>query len=162
MLYEVITETERQAAIVIAMMNNPNMTKEEVSKNPQMIEEARQELLTGGYRVYTTIDKKVYNSMHKVSDNADNFSPLSKTKGLEQVAGMMLDNRTGAILGMIEGRDFYTEQMNYATQMVRQPGSTMKPIAAYLPAMEAGLIQPASIIDDSPIILRDYQKGYLV
>lgn len=153
-------ETERQAAIVIAMLNNPNMTKEEVSKSPQMIEEARQELLTGGYRVYTTIDKKVYNSMHKVSDNADNFSPLSKTKGLEQVAGMMLDNRTGAILGMIEGRDFYTEQMNYATQMVRQPGSTMKPIAAYLPAMEAGLIQPASIIDDSPIILRDYQKGY--
>ena len=35
---------------------------------------------------------------------------------------------------MIEGRDFQDEQMNYATQMVRQPGSTMKPIAAYLPA----------------------------
>ncbi len=153
-------ETERQSAIVIAMLNNPEMTKEEVSKNSQILEEARQELLTGGYRVYTTIDKKVYNSMHKVSENEKNFSKYSETKGLEQVAGMMIDNHTGAILGMIEGRDFYTEQMNYATQMIRQPGSTMKPIAAYLPAMEAGLIQPASIIDDSPIILRDYQKGY--
>lgn len=153
-------ETERQGAIAIAMKNNPEMTKDEISKNAQMIEEARQELLTGGYRVYTTIDKKVYNSMHKVSENSENFSAYSEKKGLEQVAGMMIDNHTGEILGMIEGRDFYTEQMNYATQMVRQPGSTMKPIAAYLPAMEEGLIQPASIIDDSPIILRDYQKGY--
>ncbi|GGH25836.1 transglycosylase domain-containing protein [Paenibacillus segetis] len=153
-------ETERQAAVVIVMLNNPEMTKEEASKNSQLIEEARQQLLTGGYRVYTTIDKKVYTSMHTVSDNEANFSPYSETKGLEQVAAMMINNKTSEILGMIEGRDFYTEQMNYATQMVRQPGSTMKPIAAYLPAMELGLIQPASIIDDSPIILRDYTKGY--
>lgn len=153
-------ETERQGALAIAMVNNPELTREEIEGNAQILEEARQELLTGGYRVYTTIDKQVYNAMHKVSENKDNFSPESKTKGLEQVAAMMIDNRTGAILGMIEGRDFYTEQMNYATQMIRQPGSTMKPIAAYLPAMEEGLIQPASIIDDSPIILRDYQKGY--
>lgn len=153
-------ETERQGAIVIAMMNNPQLTKEEISGNTQMLEEARQELLTGGYRVYTTIDKKIYNSMHRVSDNAENFSPFSEKKGLEQVAAMMMDNRSGAILGMIEGRDFYTEQMNYATQMKRQPGSTMKPIAAYLPALDTGLVQPASILDDSPIILRDYQKGY--
>ena len=67
----------------------------------------------------------------------------------------MIDHKTGAILGMIEGRSFQDEQMNYATQMVRQPGSTMKPIAAYLPALEEGLVQPASIIDDSPIILKD-------
>ncbi|MGG6310043.1 transglycosylase domain-containing protein [Paenibacillus macerans] len=153
-------ETERQGAIVIGMLNNPEMTKEEVAANSQILEEARQELLTGGYRVYTTIDKQVYNSMHKVSDNEENFSPYSEKKGLEQVAAMMIDNKSGAILGMIEGRDFYTEQMNYATQMKRQPGSTMKPIAAYLPAIDAGLIQPASIIDDSPIILKDYQKGF--
>lgn len=153
-------ETERQGALVIAMLNNPDMTKVEVAGNSQILEEARQELLTGGYRVYTTIDKQVYSSMHKVSENADNFSPYSEKKGLEQVAAMMIDNHSGAILGMIEGRDFYTEQMNYATQMKRQPGSTMKPIAAYLPAIDTGLIQPASIIDDAPIILRDYQKGY--
>lgn len=73
---------------------------------------------------------------------------------------MMIDNKTGAILGMLEGRDFNKEQMNYATQMVRQPGSTMKPIAAYLPAIESGAIQPASILDDAPIILKDGQKGF--
>ncbi|WP_138493137.1 transglycosylase domain-containing protein [Paenibacillus pinistramenti] len=155
-------ETERQGAQILAMLKDPSLDKEALTskENAQLLEDARQQLLTGGYRIYTTIDKKVYSAMHKVSDNADNFSPESTTKGLEQVAGMMIDHKTGAILGMIEGRDFYTEQMNYATQMVRQPGSTMKPLAAYLPALEAGLIQPASVIDDSPIILKDYQKGY--
>ncbi|ANS75024.1 carboxypeptidase [Paenibacillus yonginensis] len=155
-------ETERQGAQIMAMLKDPTLTQEALSRkeNAQALEDGRQQLMTGGYRIYTTIDKKVYSAMHKVSDNKDNFSPESKTKGLEQVAGMMIDHKTGAILGMIEGRDFYTEQMNYATQMVRQPGSTMKPLAAYLPALEEGLIQPASIIDDSPIILKDYQKGY--
>ncbi|GGA21622.1 transglycosylase domain-containing protein [Paenibacillus physcomitrellae] len=155
-------ETERQGAQIMAMLKDPTLTEEDLSskENAQALEEGRQQLMTGGYRIFTTIDKKVYSAMHKVSDNKDNFSPESKTKGLEQVAGMMIDHKTGAILGMIEGRDFYTEQMNYATQMVRQPGSTMKPLAAYLPALEEGLIQPASIIDDSPIILKDYQKGY--
>ncbi|AWB45193.1 carboxypeptidase [Paenibacillus sp. CAA11] len=151
-------ETERQGAQIIAMLNNPTLKKSDLSKkeNSQLLQDARQQLMTGGYQIYTTIDKKVYAAMHKVSDNPDNFSPTSKAKGLEQVAGIMIDHKTGAILGMIEGRDFYTEEMNYATQMVRQPGSTMKPIAAYLPALEEGLIQPASIIDDSPVILRNY------
>ena len=153
-------ETERQGALVVAKVNNPNLTKEEINKNPQLLEEGRQQLLSSGYLVYTTIDPKVYKSMHKVSENAKNFSPEHKKKGLEQVAATMIDNKTGAILGMIEGRDFYTEQMNYATQMIRQPGSAMKTIAAFLPALDKGLIQPASIIDDSPIIFKDRSKGY--
>ncbi|CAM2822526.1 transglycosylase domain-containing protein [Paenibacillus sediminis] len=155
-------ETEREASEMIAMSENKSLTKENISdvENAAFLEEAHQQLLTGGYRVYTTIDKKVYNAMHDVAENKDNFSKDSDTKGVEQTAAMMIDHKTGAILGMIEGRDFNKEQMNYATQMVRQPGSTMKPIAAYLPALEEGLIQPASILDDSPIILKDYQKGF--
>lgn len=155
-------ETERQGAEILAMQKNPDLDEKALSlkENSQILEDARQQLATGGYKIYTSIDKKVYDAMHKVSDNPDNFSPNSEKKGLEQVAGMLINQKTGAILGMIEGRDFNTEQMNYATQMVRQPGSTMKPIAAYLPALEEGLIQPATVIDDSPIILKDYQKGF--
>ena len=36
----------------------------------------------------------------------------------------------------------------------------MKPIAAYLPALDSGGIQPASVVDDSPIILKDYSKVF--
>lgn len=98
--------------------------------------------------------------MREIGTNDENFTPYSETKGLEQIAAIMLDHKSGAILGMLEGRDFYEEQLNYATQMTRQPGSTMKTLAAYLPAIEMGIIQPASIIDDAPIVLKDGQKGF--
>ncbi|WP_313641599.1 transglycosylase domain-containing protein, partial [Paenibacillus sp.] len=156
-------ETERKAAEIILSLNeekNGTTDTASSSDNAVLLEEARQQLMTGGYRVYTTIDKKVYSAMHSISEDSNNFTKDSKTKGIEQTAGILIDNKTGAILGMIEGRDFNIEQMNYATQMVRQPGSTMKPISAYLPALDAGLIQPAGILDDAPIILKDGGKGF--
>ena len=148
-------EAERQAAEILVLLQNPDLKREDLKKKEyaDLVETAREQLLRGGYHIYTTIDKTVYDLMHEIASNPDNFSPDSKTKGVEQIAAIMLDHKTGAILGMIEGRDFHLEQMNYATQMTRQPGSAMKPIAAYLPALEKGLIQPASILDDSPIIL---------
>lgn len=156
-------ETERKAAEIILTLNETKNGTTEASNSSDkavLLEEARQQLMTGGYRVYTTIDKKVYSAMHSISDDSANFTKDSKTKGKEQTAGMLIDNKSGAILGMIEGRDFNIEQMNYATQMIRQPGSTMKPISAYLPALDAGLIQPAGILDDAPIILKDGGKGF--
>ncbi|AOZ91557.1 penicillin-binding protein 1A [Paenibacillus crassostreae] len=155
-------ETERKAAEILLEINAATTedTEQTEKNNSELLEEATLQLTTGGYRVYTTINKTVYNTMHQIAENDDNFSADSKTKGKEQTAAMLMDNKTGAILGMIEGRDFYEEQMNYATQMVRQPGSAMKPIAAYLPALDSGAIQPASIVDDAPIILKDGQKGF--
>src|SRR5690606_41510504 len=54
------------------------------------------------------------------------FSPDHPDKGMEQTGAVMIENKTGRILAMIEGRDFYTEQLNHATRMTRQPGSAMK------------------------------------
>lgn len=158
-------ETERKAAEIMLTLNEDNTgaasdSAATTTDNTLLLEEARQQLMTGGYRVYTTIDKKVYSAMHSISEDSDNFTKDSKARGKEQTAGIMINNKTGAILGMIEGRDFNIEQMNYATQMVRQPGSTMKPIAAYLPALDAGLIQPAGILDDAPIVMKDGGKGF--
>ncbi|MGG4395928.1 transglycosylase domain-containing protein [Paenibacillus thiaminolyticus] len=155
-------EAERAAAEVLVLQKYPEFTRADLRKreNAELLQNAREQLLHGGYKVYTTIDKKIYKAMKNVANNKNNFSPYSETKGLEQVAAMMIDHRTGAILGMIEGRDFYEEQMNFATQMLRQPGSTMKPLAAYLPALDQGLIQPASIVDDAPMVLKDGSKGY--
>jgi len=156
-------EAERQAAEVLLLQSNPNQTVAELRKSSTYaadLEEAREQLLRGGYHIYTTIDKEIYQIMRDIGSNEENFSPYSEEKGLEQIAAMLIDHKTGAILGMLEGRDFYEEQMNFATQMTRQPGSTMKTLAAYLPAIEAGILQPASIIDDSPTVLKDGQKGF--
>src|SRR5690606_22175554 len=113
---------------IMIMQQDPTMTKADLRKkeNAAMIEEARDHLLRGGYHVYTTIDKDIYRLMREIGSNEENFTPYSEKKGLEQIAAIMLDHKTGAIISMLEGRDFYEEQLNYATQMTRQPGSTMK------------------------------------
>ncbi len=148
---------------MLLLQNRKDLTKADLSKpeNRNLIEEARQQLLHGGYRVYTTIDRKAYSLMKNIAADKDNFTPDSAEKGVEQIAAMMINHKTGAIVSMIEGRDFYLEQMNYATQMTRQPGSAMKTIAAYLPALDTGKIQPGGIIDDAPIVLKDGgSKGF--
>ncbi|GAE04370.1 multimodular transpeptidase-transglycosylase [Paenibacillus sp. JCM 10914] len=152
-------EVERQASnILMQLSEEAEQGKQQAAS--ELTEDSASQLSTGGYRVYTTIDRTVYRSMRSIAEDDSIFNPDSESKGKEQTAAMMIDNKTGAILGMIEGRDFKYEQMNYATQMKRQPGSAMKPIAAYLPAMDSGAIQPASVVDDAPIILKDYQKGF--
>jgi penicillin-binding protein len=154
-------ESERKAAEALVKLTNPELTADDFrdGKNAELINQAREDLRSG-YRIYTTIDKTLYDAMQQIGQNPENFTPDDEEKGIEQIGAIMLDNKTSAILAMLEGRDFYEEQLNHATQMVRQPGSTMKPIAAFLPALENGDIQPASIIDDIPIVFKDGSKGF--
>ncbi|MFD1955105.1 transglycosylase domain-containing protein [Paenibacillus thailandensis] len=155
-------EAERQATQVLALQRDKSLTAADLNKeeNAELMAEAKEELLRGGYHVYTTIDPVIYKIMRDTASNPDNFSPDSEEKGMEQAAAVMIDHKTGAILGMMEGRDFYEEQMNFATQMTRQPGSAMKVLAAYLPGINMGLVQPASIVDDAPMVLKDGEKGF--
>jgi penicillin-binding protein len=154
-------ETERQAAEILLKQQTPSLDpkKNQVAYN-DALKNIQSQLYRGGYQIYTTIDKTLYDSMQEIAKNDKNFIPNDAKKGIEQVGGIMLNSKTSAILGMIEGRDFFEEQLNHATQAYRQPGSAMKPIAAYIPALEKGLIQPSSVIDDIPIILKDGTKGF--
>ena len=68
-----------------------------------------------------------------------------------QTAFVALDPRDGSVRAMVGGRDFYDSQFNRATQAMRQPGSTFKPIV-YSTAVQQGF-SPVSIVDDSPISL---------
>ncbi|NDI33513.1 transglycosylase domain-containing protein [Chengkuizengella sediminis] len=148
-------EIERRAAEILYKQQNPELSQEEVDS---VVEEYREKVINGGFKIYTTIDQTIYDAMQEIAQNSDNFVPDNEN-GVEQTGAVMIDNKTGAILGMIEGRGYEIEEYNHATQMKRQPGSSMKPIAAYLPAIESGEIQPASIVDDIPIILPDGSKG---
>lgn len=160
-------EVERKAADAMVRAQYPDLKLDTDSKKAaynEALKDALNQLLRGGYHIYTTIDKTIYDSMQGIAQNPKNFTAnlknVEKEKdSLEQIGAIMIDNKSGAILGMMEGRDFYKEQLNHVTQAYRQPGSTMKPIAAYIPALEKGAIQPATVIDDAPIILPDGQKG---
>jgi len=137
----------------------------------QLIEEKRREILRNGYHIHTTINKNVNQIMEDIASDPGNFSKnisysIRRQNGkrervenaLEEVGSMLIQNKTGAILGMMGGRDFNVEQTNHAT-VPRQPGSSMKPLAAYAPAFELGYLQPGTPIDDSPLLLSDGVKG---
>ena len=111
-------ETEREASMILALKQNPKLTKEDLTKseNGDILASAREQVLRSGYRIFTTIDKVIYNNMREIADNPDNFGPSSKSKGPEQASAIMIDHRSGAILGMMEGRGFNIEQMNYTTK----------------------------------------------
>ncbi|MBP1932924.1 transglycosylase domain-containing protein [Ammoniphilus resinae] len=161
-------EIEERAARVLVEkdLSKDPKAKESLSREEyrQLVDNKRKEILRGGYHIYTTIDKKIYEMMTEIAENPENFGPNRTYKvtvgsevreikdALEEVGATLIDNRTGAILGFIGGRDFKTQQVNHATRP-RQPGSAMKPIAAYAPAFEKGLLQPGSAIDDAPIAL---------
>ncbi|WP_025028788.1 transglycosylase domain-containing protein [Caldalkalibacillus mannanilyticus] len=138
------------------------------------LEHARRELSRGGYKVHTTVDRELYEAFHEIVKDEKLFGPRSKVNKdtkvdpktgekteqpfLEQAAATLIDNQTGAILAMVEGRDY--DELNYNfTTTPRQPGSAIKPILDYAPALELGLVQPASIIDDAPIFKWDRSGG---
>lgn len=167
-------EIEERAAKVLADQHlaESGKIKEDIGKEEyrELLEEMRKEILSKGYHIYTTIDPKIHQIMNEIASDPKNFGSNRNytvryngqekkvENALEEVGGVMIDNDTGAILGMIGGRDFNVEQTNHAT-VPRQPGSAMKPLAAYGPAFEEGKLQPASIIDDVPIVLPDGTQG---
>ena len=68
-----------------------------------------------------------------------------------QGAFVALDPRNGAVRALVGGRDYDDSKFNRATQALRQPGSTFKPIV-YSAAIERGY-SPAYLTADSPIAI---------
>ncbi|MFK3986425.1 transglycosylase domain-containing protein [Exiguobacterium mexicanum] len=125
---------------------------------------AHNALRQGGYKIHLTLDKEVHEAMQQPAKNANNFGPNQNVDGKsypEQTAGVMLENKTGRVLGFVGGRyiNGKTEEYNHATQMKRQIGSTAKPILVYASAIEAGMITPATtIIDEEYFYKFDYSN----
>ncbi|MGI5824999.1 MAG: transglycosylase domain-containing protein [Bacillota bacterium] len=105
-------------------------------------------LYTGGYKVYTTVDKTVQSLMEEGYANTANFPTGTSSTNQVESAMAVLNNETGEIRGLVGGRSHTTKRgYNRATDMQRQPGSTFKPIAVFAPAIEMGY-SPASVVND--------------
>ena len=102
---------------------------------------------TGGYQIYTTMNSTVQELMNEAYSDPDNF-PSSSSADQVESAMVVLDVKTGGILGLVGGREYTTQRgYNRAYDMTRQPGSTYKPIGVFAPAIEAGL-SPGSVVND--------------
>ena len=116
--------------------------------------------LTGGLRVYTTLDSDVQRFAEQ--SVAKRLAELDKKKagsGPLQAALVAIDPSTGYVRAMVGGRDFAESPFNRATDAKRQPGSAFKPFV-FAAALEAGY-SPGTTIDALDQYVPSAQGAYL-
>ena len=119
-------------------------------------------IYNGGLKIYTTMDPEIQSYMDEVFTDDKYFPQVNKeaAKLLEhpQASMVILDAQNGQVKAMYGGygKKEASNTLNRAssTLMKRQPGSSIKPLAVYAPAIDLGLITPATVIDDVPVYLR--------
>ncbi|MFB4167106.1 transglycosylase domain-containing protein [Virgibacillus sp. JSM 102003] len=110
------------------------------------------ELKRGGYRIVVNMNEKAQQIAYRKFKNGDYFP--GNTKGV-QGAFVMIEQDSGKIVAAIGGRDYQLGNLNRVT-VTRQPGSTMKPIAVYGPAMMQEAYQPYTLIRDQKVEINGY------
>ena len=149
----------------------------DTANNRSLIEN---ELRTGGYRIYTTVDPQIQNIVQNslstwtkypiLADSTKSVIVETNSDGTivsetvePQAAAVVLDHRTGDLIAVVGGRDEPTvrKSLNRAWQSYTEVGSSIKPLSIYGPALDLGL-SPATIIPnmDGPINGWTTEQGY--
>lgn len=110
-------------------------------------------LHNGGLQIYSCIDMRIQNIMDNIYKDPNNF-PTNKSRihgESIQSSAVLLDPYTGEIKALVGGVGEKTANLilNRATVSQRSPGSSIKPIATYGPAVDQGLITPSTLVNDA-------------
>lgn len=161
--YELENRSKKIIAEILAKKDgiDPERLKTEEKLNEKYMILADRDVRSKGYRIYSTINKDMYDAMRKAADNFKYYGHTYTSKGKDPVTGeeidiqmpvqagsILIENSTGRILSFLGGRDFQTTELNHATQAYRSNGSTMKPLLVYAPAIEYGTIGAGSPVVD--------------
>ena len=122
-------------------------------------------VLGGGYHIYTAFSPEQQDIIDTQFLSSEGFPADAKDGTKAQGAMASVDVRSGAVRAIAGGRSYDVQRgLNRATQMRRQPGSALKPLAVYAPAIEYHGYMTASVLDDSPQKFGNYSprnSGYL-
>ena len=176
-LYQAVNR-EATKILMKKMAEKDHLTYDQLKKDTELFnryyDRANGELATGGYKITSTIDKGIYEAMQdSTAANGSKIGPTYQTPYIDQNTGeskkqtdmaqngaVLIENKTGRILGFVAGRDFQVNQVDHAFTTHRSPGSTIKPLLVYAPAMENNIIYPASIIPDTKISILQQNGTY--
>ncbi|AFM41692.1 penicillin-binding protein, 1A family [Desulfosporosinus acidiphilus SJ4] len=128
--------------VVNELENKYNLTEDQINN--------------GGLKIYTTVDPKIQTAAEDAFNDPANF-PQSVDKSLVQGAMTIVEPSTGSIVAMVGGRNYQYGNFDRSWQAKRQPGSTIKPLAVYGPALEKGGYYPGTVLDDMPVT---FDLGY--
>ena len=148
-------EVTSSVAEILAEQTAAKNHKEKEFKNNaeyrnELIEKSRIKFITGGYKVKTTLDKKLYDTLQETKKQFASY-PTYTQGGVVyplEIGASVIENSTGKVLAFIGGMDYKKQQLNHATRTRRSPGSTIKPLLVYGPAIDKGYITPNSTVLD--------------
>ena len=104
-------------------------------------------LLSGGYRIYTAMDSELQLACERMFAD-DSYFPDAGANGVE-AALVVVDVRTSGVVALLGGRENETAlAFNRATRIRRQPGSVIKPVMVYAPALESGYTAATMLLDE--------------
>lgn len=111
-------------------------------------EDAQNMIYYGGLKIYSAMDSSAQEMAEKAVANDRNLN-----SDPDMQCGVYMMDYSGRVLAIVGSSDEKEGNMwfNYATDAKRQPGSSFKPIAAYAPAIDKGIINYSSIVQDDPI-----------
>ena len=113
---------------------------------------AERMLFYGGYQIVTALDPEIQEILEGyLEDEKSEYLKYSEVLNHE-ASLIVIDPFTGHIKGLVGGRGEKTASriLNRATSTTRSPGSSMKPIASYALALDKGIINYGSVMDDTP------------
>ena len=160
-----VTQEEADAAKDEPLRLREDVRKEGTWYGDAALEEAARalgvtadEIYTGGYAIYTTIDAKRQRALDELIAQEKSFPPDASDGTACEAAFVSVENSTGAVLCLSGGRKYEVQRgLNRAIQMRRQPGSTLKPISVYAAAIDLYGYTPVSLLSD---LSREFAPGY--
>lgn len=113
----------------------------------------------GGLTIYTTQNIEIQSMLSEYYTNVSNIP--SNTSGASAQSAAVIMDKTGAVLAVVGGKGEKKQDRGLclATGMLRTPGSVIKPISVYAPAIDRGLITWASVFDDVPVSFIESNGG---
>ncbi len=128
-------------------------------------------IYTGGLQIITAVNPEMQKAVEEYFSETSNFYNKEKhgviiENSAENEQGinpekeiiypecsMVIMNKQGHILALAGGvgEKNTNRGLNFATQTLRSPGSVIKPLSVYAPAIDEGLITYGTVIDDTPV-----------
>lgn len=153
-----ITQEECEEAKALSVWVIAEQTQTEVfswyvdevlRESQQLLGLSADDVISGGFEIYTAFNAE----LQAIADGLyqdNSYFPANASDGTPiQSAMAVVDTQSGAVLAMVGGRDYSVRRgLNRATQMRRQPGSALKPLAVYGPALELGYTTASVLLDE--------------
>lgn len=118
---------------------------------------SEKDIMNKGYKIYTALDQNYQQQLQQKFADSSLFPSSQGNNVKAQGASVAIDPKTGGVAALVGGRSgtHVFRGYNRATQLVRSPGSTIKPLAVYAPALQAGYHYDSEVPDE----LKAYGKN---